>query len=107
TTLTTATTSIHYCSSSSPTRRPSELPRGGGEGEGGDADGHADPRRGQLPPRRRADPGRRHRPGARGPRVGVAGVGLAVGRGRERSEEQTSELQSRVDLVCPLLLERQ
>src|SRR5207249_6987941 len=29
-----------------------------------------------------------------------------LGRGRERSEEHTSELQSRFDLVCRLLLEK-
>src|SRR5438067_9108615 len=30
----------------------------------------------------------------------------AVGRGKNRSEEHTSELQSRFDLVCRLLLEK-
>src|SRR5207247_10492108 len=74
-------------------------------------------------PRRRREPGRRRRPGARGGAVrgrSVAGrgparrgaarrravlarLGAAVAR---RSEEHTSELQSRVDLVCRLLLEK-
>ena len=36
-------------------------PRGGGQGEGGHADGHPDPRRRQLPPRGRAGPERRDR----------------------------------------------
>src|SRR5207247_5034598 len=34
--------------------------------------------------------------------ISLAAV-LLVQHGRERSEEHTSELQSRVDLVCPLL----
>src|SRR5207247_9133582 len=36
---------------------------------------------------------------------GLLGRGLGLG-GRVRSEEHTSELQSRVDLVCRLLLEK-
>src|SRR5207247_8787987 len=35
-----------------------------------------------------------------------AGVGLLAGTDLARSEEHTSELQSRVDLVCRLLLEK-
>src|SRR3989442_11390809 len=34
------------------------------------------------------------------------GVGLALGPGDERSEEHTSELQSRPHLVCRLLLQK-
>src|SRR5699024_9256680 len=41
--------------------------------------------------------------GASGP---GAGPGCAVGGHRARSEEHTSELQSRFDLVCRLLLEK-
>src|SRR5207247_11383804 len=37
----------------------------------------------------------------------MAAAGVVIGRGRKRSEEHTSELQSRVDLVCRLLLEKQ
>src|SRR5699024_11733343 len=42
------------------------------------------------------------------PAVAVPGVRLrhAQGRDRDRSEEHTSELQSRFDLVCRLLLEK-
>src|SRR6266496_6681571 len=36
----------------------------------------------------------------------VGRLGGAGGRGRRRSEEHTSELQSRRDLVCRLLLEK-
>src|SRR2546422_8170047 len=57
--------------------------------------------------------GRREREGGR-VRVGVAGLGLPrraahVVRddaGEQRSEEHTSELQSRLHLVCRLLLEK-
>src|SRR5687768_17631837 len=44
----------------------------------------------------------------RGRRRRIAGGGRAVGRGRvpDRSEEHTSELQSRLHLVCRLLLEK-
>src|SRR3989449_4375918 len=46
---------------------------------------------------------RRHRPAAEDPGVGgCAGKGLAL----LRSEEHTSELQSRLHLVCRLLLEK-
>src|SRR5215471_20530901 len=38
--------------------------------------------------------------------VPLPGVCAAGGRGRVRSEEHTSELQSRRDLVCRLLLEK-
>src|SRR3977135_4754818 len=38
--------------------------------------------------------------------VGVDHVGLAVEDQRDRSEEHTSELQSRYNLVCRLLLEK-
>src|SRR2546428_3463042 len=43
------------------------------------------------------------------PRTGTPGAARAAGagrRGRPRSEEHTSELQSRSDLVCRLLLEK-
>src|SRR3712207_7115694 len=64
------------------------------------------------PSRRRARPGRRSRP-PRG-RAGAARTGPARrraprpgrARGRARSEEHTSELQSRQYLVCRLLLEK-
>src|SRR5438105_5627378 len=49
-------------------------------------------------PRRRSDG--RERLAHVGPRLGLAPPG------QERSEEHTSELQSRVDLVCRLLLEK-
>src|SRR5690606_41351880 len=58
--------------------------------------------RGHLPPRRRS-------PGARLPRVRrpppVRGRPRRT-RGSRRSEEHTSELQSRENLVCRLLLEK-
>src|SRR5947208_10582433 len=38
--------------------------------------------------------------------VGSAAIGAAAGRGRARSEEHTSELQSPDHLVCRLLLEK-
>src|SRR5690242_21293525 len=41
--------------------------------------------------------------------AGVCGVGIGAGRGDQpasRSEEHTSELQSHVNLVCRLLLEK-
>src|SRR5438067_8265353 len=45
--------------------------------------------------------------GSRGPRPGdVARRGAGAARRRRRSEEHTSELQSRFDLVCRLLLEK-
>src|SRR5215217_8985280 len=51
-----------------------------------------------------ARPGRgRHRLAGPAPRLGVAG---RPGRDRDRSEEHTSELQSRQYLVCRLLLEK-
>src|SRR2546428_3880502 len=54
----------------------------------------------QLPP------GEIHRDGApRAPLVRVRDGGL-LGRDADRSEEHTSELQSRSDLVCRLLLEK-
>src|SRR2546428_9100514 len=43
---------------------------------------------------------------ARGAGGGVAGDRRGLGEGRVRSEEHTSELQSRSDLVCRLLLEK-
>src|SRR3712207_7899559 len=53
---------------------------------------------------------RRHRrhPAPPGPSMGVhrTGRGPVAGRGRARSEEHTSELQSRQYLVCRLLLEK-
>src|SRR2546421_5561448 len=36
----------------------------------------------------------------------ATGAGVAAAHGRRRSEEHTSELQSRSDLVCRLLLEK-
>src|SRR5699024_11692840 len=36
----------------------------------------------------------------------IGDIELAIPRDRERSEEHTSELQSRFDLVCRLLLEK-
>src|SRR2546422_6183769 len=52
--------------------------------------------RGPAPPRRR----RRGRP------PGTAAVGRLLSHSSERSEEHTSELQSRLHLVCRLLLEK-
>src|SRR5438105_15781235 len=50
----------------------------------------------------------RARGGARGTRRAhrLRGPAAGPGRARSRSEEHTSELQSRVDLVCRLLLEK-
>src|SRR2546421_5532222 len=55
----------------------------------------------ELAPRRHADHPRRHAVGVQ--RVLVRAV---VARSEYRSEEHTSELQSRSDLVCRLLLEK-
>src|SRR5207249_8695482 len=76
----------------------------------------SDLRRARRPPSRRANVAdRRARPPAappyRSPRSSArrprAGGGAAPGsRSRCRSEEHTSELQSRFDLVCRLLLEK-
>src|SRR5207253_11208222 len=62
------------------------------------------PRRGRRPRRRR----RLHRPGsaARGKRRAALGARAAGDRAGARSEEHTSELQSRGHLVCRLLLEK-
>src|SRR3712207_8840912 len=67
-------------------------------------EGRADPGHPALARRRRPAPAR-DRPARRGARVPL----LAAGRGAEdrgRSEEHTSELQSRQYLVCRLLLEK-
>src|SRR3712207_8364477 len=48
----------------------------------------------------------RHRAGRAGAGGVAAGDGQPVGAGRGRSEEHTSELQSRQYLVCRLLLEK-
>src|SRR2546421_1497648 len=57
--------------------------------------------------RRRPRCGRQHRDGARGHDHGLEpGSRGAGGRLQLRSEEHTSELQSRSDLVCRLLLEK-
>src|SRR5687768_17731402 len=51
--------------------------------------------------------GRRAGSGGRAARTGAPFVGAgAGGDGEERSEEHTSELQSRLHLVCRLLLEK-
>src|SRR5207249_10954061 len=49
-------------------------------------------------------PGERGGPGRRA--VGQRGASGPAGRQHQRSEEHTSELQSRFDLVCRLLLEK-
>src|SRR5690349_22176725 len=59
--------------------------------------------RSQAPPRLPARPGAEPTPDRPG-RTG--GLGQDGGRGALRSEEHTSELQSRRDLVCRLLLEK-
>src|SRR5256885_10199270 len=59
-------------------------------------------------PARRGTSGRRNRAGP-GPRAGGSGLSCrraAAARGRARSEEHTSELQSPCNLVCRLLLEK-
>src|SRR5438067_10170961 len=56
-------------------------------------------------PRRRSRPLRRQTPGGRRGRAAFLERGRC-GRTRTRSEEHTSELQSRFDLVCRLLLEK-
>src|SRR5206468_9111622 len=61
---------------------------------------HQNPVRGHLV----HEPRRLHR-GAREEPPGLAGAAARPGRA-ERSEEHTSELQSRSDLVCRLLLEK-
>src|SRR5207247_4389226 len=45
-------------------------------------------------------------PGSSGRAWGVSTIRTATGTSGRRSEEHTSELQSRVDLVCRLLLEK-
>src|SRR5699024_11522478 len=83
-----------------PTRRSSDLGRAGlrtpGPGRGHRVSGGA--------------PDRGARRGVRtGGRGGTGGAGRAAGSARgadARSEEHTSELQSRFDLVCRLLLEK-
>src|SRR5207247_11303247 len=70
---------------------------------------HAHPAR--HPPRRGGDGWRRaERGGAEAvstlSRRGLLGGALVVAFSMSRSEEHTSELQSRVDLVCRLLLEK-
>src|SRR5438105_8801821 len=50
--------------------------------------------------------GTAHRYAGSGDRAAIAGLIWDVLRRRARSEEHTSELQSRVDLVCRLLLEK-
>src|SRR5690554_7403791 len=44
--------------------------------------------------------------GVEQPRVGLLNIGSEVNKGSLRSEEHTSELQSRPHLVCRLLLEK-
>src|SRR2546422_5612140 len=44
--------------------------------------------------------------GAVGNSCGLPSIALPCGFGRDRSEEHTSELQSRLHLVCRLLLEK-
>src|SRR5260370_34583996 len=41
-----------------------------------------------------------------GPQVGIRDVAIDMGLGNARSEEHTSELQSHLNLVCRLLLEK-
>src|SRR5207247_8107841 len=70
----------------------------------------ADGRRGGKHERDRHAPRARRRPGARGKArndsAHDSGRAGARRHRRPRSEEHTSELQSRVDLVCRLLLEK-
>src|SRR5690606_42101891 len=84
---------------SSPTRRSSDLPRTGGAAGAG-----ADSRVGPV------DAGAAGRGGRclPAPEAGAAGSRTAATslRARTRSEEHTSELQSRENLVCRLLLEK-
>src|SRR5699024_12279418 len=101
TTTSTTTPSIHRrsgpcrASLSFPTRRSSDLPRAGYAA----ALGPLLPAAGVLRGRKRDDP--HDRPGrCRSP---LALPGRSWG---SRSEEHTSELQSRFDLVCRLLLEK-
>src|SRR5207249_11467666 len=56
--------------------------------------------------RRRAAARRARPPSARRQRSGSAGAAHEGARAAPRSEEHTSELQSRFDLVCRLLLEK-
>src|SRR5439155_25537506 len=68
----------------------------------GDADARSAPPASKLPARRR---GRRRLEPA-GVLAGAHGGAVVAAVGRERSEEHTSELQSRGHLVCRLLLEK-
>src|SRR3712207_8617521 len=64
-------------------------------------------RRGRPPEDAVADAGDQDRRGGRWPALRApGGVRLRHGAGRARSEEHTSELQSRQYLVCRLLLEK-
>src|SRR5207247_9375430 len=59
-----------------------------------------------LEPQFRGPPGQRRQDPPREPRDGRGGRDRRTFRRCSRSEEHTSELQSRVDLVCRLLLEK-
>src|SRR5437870_11449347 len=60
-----------------------------------------------FPTRRSSDlPGPREGPAARVGRDRAGGIRAGLGAGGSRSEEHTSELQSRGHLVCRLLLEK-
>src|SRR2546421_2425687 len=91
---------------SAPDRRPGRPPgalAGGGSAVAGRARGTHDA------PARRAVGGRAatlRRGAGAGARSGSRPGGRAVGQPGSRSEEHTSELQSRSDLVCRLLLEK-
>src|SRR2546422_9724355 len=68
------------------------------------------PRSTLFPTRRSSDLGQRPRGSPRSCRTSVTGeptsATAAGNRSRDRSEEHTSELQSRLHLVCRLLLEK-
>src|SRR5699024_12194547 len=73
---------------------------------GRSAAGRGPPRDGLRRSRGSPAPRCRHRPRRRGAAVVASAAGRGVRPKRERSEEHTSELQSRFDLVCRLLLEK-
>src|SRR5207247_10953554 len=64
------------------------------------------PRRPQRPREHQRGADGEHEVARRDQRLDVGHLVLAVGSTLMRSEEHTSELQSRVDLVCRLLLEK-
>src|SRR5690606_39505896 len=100
-----ASPAYHHLLLSFPTRRSADLAPVVGRHAQARGDGaDADPRPRHHPDGRAVFGARRADPPADGKRV-ARSVGRALGQ-RQRSEEHTSELQSRENLVCRLLLEK-